>query len=448
MNCFNLKSIVSKFSLVFLICFSSLLNAQEKQPNFIIIFVDDLGYGDLSSFGNPTIKTPFLDKMASEGMKLTQFYVASPVCSPSRAAILTGAYPKRVGLEKHVLFPNSTTGLNPTEETIASLLKKKKYATACFGKWHLGHQKQFLPTNHGFDVFYGTPFSNDMSKKEQALIGNTNYKYKLPILSQTDTIAFEPDQENFTKMFTEKTISFIKKHKEEPFFVYLTHPMPHIPIYASKDFKGKSTRGSYGDTVEELDWSVGEILNTIKELELDKNTMVLFTSDNGPWKVYKTEGGSSGPLRGAKGTTWEGGQRVPCIVWWPGTIKEASIQTQVVTTMDILPTIAKITNSKRANTIIDGVDVSNILFEKEREQTARSFFYYSKNGLLEGVRKGAFKLLNNKEGSFLFNIEEDISESFNLIKDMPEKQKELTALMEAHTAEIEANKRQVGKINP
>ena len=418
----------------------------SKSPNVVIIYTDDLGYGDLSSYGNPTLHTPELDKMATEGMKLSQFYVAAPVCTPSRAALLTGSYPKRVGLEKGVLFPSSKTGLNPNEKTIAEILKAKDYATACIGKWHLGFQEKFLPINQGFDIFYGIPFSNDMSKEEQHIYGNKNYKWQLPLISQKDTIELDPNQKYLTKTFTNKAVDFIKSNKNKPFFLYLAHPMPHIPLYASEAFQNTSKRGKYGDTVEEIDWSVGEILKTLKKDNLENNTLVVFTSDNGPWKVFKTDGGSAGPLRGGKGTTWEGGTRVPCIVWWPGKIPGGAFQTKVITNMDLLPTIAKFCNVSLPENTIDGVDVSSVLLGNEEKMISKPFLYYSTKGELQGIRKGKYKLLINKEGTFLFDLESDISEAYNLVEQFPEKSIELKKTMIELDTDLNLNKREVGKL--
>ena len=421
---------------------------KKSKPNVIIIYADDLGYGDLSSYGNPTIKTPMLDKMAYEGVKFTQFYVAAPVCTPSRAALLTGCYPKRVGLHKGVLFPNSTSGLNPKEETIADLLKGNGYATACIGKWHLGHQEKFSPINQGFDEFYGIPFSNDMSKKEQDILRNkkTNYQFKLPLIKGKDTISFEPDQQYITRDFTEKSIEFIKQNKEKPFFLYLAHPMPHIPIYASPDFKGKSTRGAYGDTIEEIDWSVGQIMKTLTDLNLDENTLVLFTSDNGPWKIYKTEGGSSGPLRGAKGTTWEGGMREPFIAWWPKTIKPHQYSTAIINNMDILPTIAKITGAKLSENKIDGRDISGLFFNENELLEDKPFFYYSSQGKMEGIRIGAFKMIIIEGVSQLYNIEEDISELYDLASQNPQTVESFKKQMIEFDLHLEKTSRSIGTV--
>ena len=438
------------WSILSLLLFGIYGHSQErkisKSPNVVIIYTDDLGYGDLSCYGNPTLHTPELDKMTTQGMKLSQFYVAAPVCTPSRAALLTGSYPKRVGLEKGVLFPSSKTGLNPNEKTIAEILKAKDYATACIGKWHLGFQEKFLPINQGFDIFYGIPFSNDMSKEEQHIYGNKKYKWQLPLMSQKDTIELDPNQKYLTKTFTNKAVDFIKKNKNKPFFLYLAHPMPHIPLYASEKFQNTSKRGKYGDTVEEIDWSVGEILKTLKKYNLESNTLVVFTSDNGPWKVFKTNGGSAGPLRGGKGTTWEGGTRVPCIVWWPGKIPAGTFQTKVITNMDLLPTIASLCGADLPKNDIDGVNVSSAFFGKKHNKKSKPFLYYSSKGELQGIRKGKYKLLIIEKETFLFNLETDISETYNLVEKLPEKVVELKNIMLEFDANLTRNKREVGKL--
>lgn len=421
-------------------------NTNSGSPNVIIIFADDLGYGDLSCYGNPTIHTPNLDKMAHEGARFTQFYVGSPVCTPSRAALLTGCYPKRVGLHEGVLSPNSTTGLNPKEETIAKILKKKDYNTACIGKWHLGHYKEFMPLNHGFDTFYGFPFSNDMSRKEQLIMNpNSKYPHCLPWLSQDDTIAVDPDQTNVTKKLTEKSLEFIRKNKDNKFFLYLAYPMPHIPLYASASFQGTSPRGLYGDVVSELDWGVGEILKLLKKYRLEKNTLVIFTSDNGPWKIFKTHGGSSGPLRGEKGTTWEGGVREPAIFWWPENIEGGQQLTDLTTTMDLLPTIAKLCGADMPKEKIDGRDISALLLSNKKPEK-KPFIYYTKMGKLAGVRNGAYKLISKGEEFFLYNVEEDISEKYDLKKKETERFQEMKLLMKQLDDELTAGSRPVGDI--
>ncbi|PWE00630.1 sulfatase family protein [Marinilabilia rubra] len=423
---------------------------QDKQtPNFIFIYADDLGYGDLGCYGNPTIKTPNLDQMASEGVKFTQFYVASPVCTPSRAALMTGCYPKRVGLHNGVLFPHSTTGLNPKELTLADLLKSEGYETACVGKWHLGHQEEFLPESNGFDYFFGIPFSNDMSKKEQAKMGWENYKYQLPLLCGSDTLELDPDQTQLCKRLTDEAISFINTNSKDAFFLYMAHPMPHIPLYASKDFQGKSARGAYGDAVEEIDWSVGQIITTLKQLGIENNTIVVFSSDNGPWLPYKTHGGSAGPLRGGKGTTWEGGMREPCIMWSPGNIPSGMVCNEISSTLDILPTFAHFANADVSDKIkLDGQDIYNLIMEQDYSfDSPRTFFYYSSKGTIEGVRKGPWKLKAVRDTLELFNVEEDISEKYNLAQKFPKRVCELNQLILSFDKKIEQEMRPVGKIS-
>lgn len=436
-----------------LICLALLLPAcfmakaqKSKQPNIIIIYTDDLGYGDLGCYGNPTISTPHLDKMASLGMKFTQFNIAANVCTPSRAALLTGCYPKRVGLHKGVLRGTSTIGLNQDETTLAEILKNTGYHTACFGKWHLGHQEQFLPNKHGFDEFWGFPFSNDMSKKEQALMGNNKYPYSLPLIAQADTIELDPDQSVVTRQLTDKTIAYIKKNKKKPFFIYLAYPMPHIPLYASKAFKGKSRRGLYGDAVEELDWGVGQIWSALKSNKLDKNTLVLFTSDNGPWSIYKTEGGSSGPLRGAKGTSWEGGHRVPLIAHWPGGIEKGAVCSEFVSNMDILPTITKLVDGELPKEKIDGRDISVLFDSPAYKLKDKPFYYYSKKGRLKGIRLGVLKLILVKDDYQLYNVEKDISEAYNLANKQPKDVERLKSIMFQFDQELDNEMRIAGTV--
>ena len=296
----------------------TLATDESKKPNIIVINCDDMGYGDLSCFGNPTIKTPNLDRMALEGQKWTSFYVSASVSSPSRAGLLTGRLGVRTGMygdRNSVLFPNSPGGLPAEEWTIAELLKQAGYHTACIGKWQLGCLPEYMPLRHGFDYFYGFPYSNDMSRREQIKMGNEKYPYEYILYEQEKEIMREPEQYNLTQLVTQAAVRYIGSHADTPFFLYLAHPMPHVPVYASMDFQGKSARGRYGDTIEELDWSVGQILWTLKEKGLDGNTLVIFTSDNGPWLSYKQSGGSAGPLKDGKSSAFEGGFRVPCIMW-------------------------------------------------------------------------------------------------------------------------------------
>jgi arylsulfatase A-like enzyme len=392
----------------------------STQPNIIIILADDLGYGDLGCYGNPTIQTPHLDRMAQEGLKFTQFYTASPVCTPTRSALLTGCLPKRIGLHEHVLFPHTQHGIHQDEVLMSELMKAQGYHTAIFGKWHLGHQVEFLPLQHGFDTYFGIPFSNDMSRKEQSIMGRSEYPYYLPLMEGNDTIELDPDQTVFTKEFTERAVAFIRAHAGDPFFLYLPHPMPHIPIYASENFTGRSKRGDYGDTVEEIDWSVGEILKALKETGIAEQTLVIFTSDNGPWLSYKTRGGSAGPLRGGKQTTWEGGMRVPALAWWHGRIKENRVSNEVVTIMDLYPTVASLLNiSLTGNPAIDGIDISRHLLKGD-PLPERTVYYYHQSGPLEAMRKGPWKVSRRGDVEALYNVEEDISEKYDRSADYPE----------------------------
>ena len=301
----------------------------ESKPNVVVIYADDLGYGDLACFGHPTIKTPHLDQMAEEGMKFTQFYSAAPVCTPSRAALLTGRYPIRSGMcsdKRRVLFPDSGGGIPASEVTLAEAMKSAGYRTACVGKWHLGHLPQFLPTSNGFDSYFGIPYSNDMDRVADRKMGRKIFldpkvKYwNVPLMRDTEIVEQPADQTTITKRYTEEAIKFIKQDQKQPFFLYLAHNMPHVPLFRSTDFADKSLRGLYGDVIEEIDWSVGQVLQTLRDEGLDQNTIVWFSSDNGPWLIFDAQGGSAGLLRDGKGSTWEGGMREPTLAWWPGHI--------------------------------------------------------------------------------------------------------------------------------
>ena len=414
---------------------------EQRPPNVIIFFADDLGYGDLSCFGNPTIHTPNIDQMAAEGLKLTQFYVASPVCSPSRAALLTGCYPKRVGMHKHVIFPSYDYGLHTDEVTIADMLRDRGYATACFGKWHLGHRQGLMPTDQGFDEFFGVPYSNDMSQFHRK--DNNNYRYSLPLMRDKKIVEWEPDQRLLTRRYTEEAVDFINRHAEDPFFVYIPHSMPHIPIYASQNFEGKSNRGLYGDVIEEIDWSVGQIRAALKRNDIDDQTIIIFTSDNGPWLPYKTHGGSAGPLRGGKGSNWEGGQRVPCVVLWPGHFSGGRVIRDVTTTMDLLPTIATVTGAYLPrDRLIDGHDISALLMGKPGTNPNNDrFLYYTSQGQLAGIRRGEWKLLLKK--GELYNVEHDISEKWNVANQHPDLVDELRREAIEFDAEITEHARPV-----
>jgi arylsulfatase len=444
------KKLNRKLLFFALLIASSLAQAQSgKQPNFIIIFTDDLGYGDLSCYGHPTIHTPNLDQMAAEGMRFTQFYVGANVCTPSRAALLTGRLPVRSGVygEKNsVFFANSPNGLPHSEVTIAQALKKRNYQTAIVGKWHLGSLPQYLPLNYGFDYYFGIPYSGDMGKVGPTgkITGSGNPP--LPLYKNEKVIETEPDQHLLTKRYTDEVLGFIRKNKNEPFFMYYANNFPHVPLYASKDFEGKSKRGLYGDVVEELDWSVGEILKELKKQKLDKNTFVIFTSDNGPWlwkDVLNETGGSAGLLYEAKSTTYEGGMRVPAIAWWPGTIKPNQISYSVATTMDLYPTILHLAKAEVPHDRpIDGNDITDLLTGKKEKVTDIVYYYHM--GRLQAVRKGPWKAhfstlstysrkpLEEHNPPLLYNIEADPSEQYDVAKKNPEIVEELKKVYEEH----------------
>jgi len=449
------------FFIALLLNFWSFYGFQNNNsPNYIVIFVDDMGYGDLGVYGNPTISTPHLDKMAYEGQKWTQFYSAASVCTPSRAALLTGRLPVRSGMassKNPVLFPNSLSGLPATELTLAEKLKEKNYKTAIVGKWHLGHTKNYLPNNHGFDYYFGIPYSNDMDK-----INNNNYwseyenkelssdSYNVPLMENFDIIERPVDQTTITSRYVDKTLQLINNYKNDNFFIYLSHNLPHIPLYASKRFLGKSKRGLYGDVIEEIDYGVGLIINELKKLNLDKKTIVVFTSDNGPWLVYKSHSGSAGLLRNGKGTTWEGGVRVPTIFW--GANIKPGIINEIGSTLDIYTTflaLAKIDTQK--NMIVDGYDLSETLLRKKESQRDEMFFY--KGDELFAVRLGDFKLHLKTTDWFkepkkhnpplLFNLNIDPSEKFNISSKNPEKVKEILELIKVHNLRLVRGKNQL-----
>ncbi len=363
-----------------------------KKPNIVLIYVDDMGFGDLSMTGAYGYETPNLDKMAKEGMFFTHFYAPQAVCSASRAGLLTGAYPNRVGIPG-ALNHTSTIGLHEDEETIASLLKKQGYATAVYGKWHLGHHPPFLPTRHGFDEFYGIPYSNDMWPYHPA--GPDRFP-DLPLFENEKIInpAVTPDdQTTFTVDFTNKTLDFIRRNQDQPFFVYLPHPQPHVPLFVSKKFKGKSEQGLYGDVMMEIDWSVGQINQTLEELGLAENTLVIFTSDNGPWINYGNHAGSTGGLREAKGNIFEGGQRVPALMKWDGVIPPGTVCNKITSAIDLLPTIAFIAQAPLPEKKIDGVNVFPLLKGNFEENPRNTFYYYYGENSLRAVRKGDWKLV-------------------------------------------------------
>jgi len=375
---------------------------QKQLPNIVLILADDLGYGDLNCYGATRYITPNLDKLANKGVRFTNFYVSQAVCSASRAALLTGCYSNRVGIGG-ALFPTSLIGLNPQEETIAEVLKKSGYSSGIFGKWHLGYQREFLPLQQGFEEYFGLPYSNDMWKynidgsvaTQEQNKNKANYP-PLPLIDGNDAvkeIVTMDDQAQLTTMYTERAVSFIEKHKKEPFFLYLPHSMPHVPIAASDKFKGKSEQGVYGDVLMEIDWSVGQVLEALEKNGLTENTLVIFVSDNGPWLNFGNHAGSAGGLREGKGTSWEGGQRVPCIMKWPGHIPDCLVCNKLAATIDFLPTLAAISDAALPTNKIDGVNILPLMTGDLNANPREVFLYYYNSNCLEAVRKNQWKLV-------------------------------------------------------
>lgn len=402
-----------------------------ENPNIVIFFADDLGYGDLGCYGNQLHKTPNIDALAREGIKFTSFYVTSGVCTPSRASLLTGCYPRRVDMDvnertesqtgRQVLFPNSPKGLNVDEITIAEVLKEAGYKTACIGKWHLGDQKQFLPRNQGFDYYFGLPYSNDMGSKQ----------IPLPLLENNEVIDDSVDQSYLTQRYTSKALEFIKENQRDPFFLYMPYAMPHRPQFASKNFMGKSSNGIYGDAVEELDWSVGEIVKLLVGLNLEQNTLIIFLSDNGAAPRY---GGSNLPLSGWKGSTLEGAQRVPCIIKWPQVVPPQMTVKTLITSMDFLPTFAKIIGVKLPPNRIDGHNILSILSNPKKAKSPYKAFYYYQKEQLQAVRYKNWKLHLPLDSTYksihyagfipgkdlqLFNLDRDMGETSDVAKEYP-----------------------------
>jgi len=363
--------------------------AQNQAPNVVLVYFDDMGYGDLGITGAVGYQTPNMDQMAREGMFFSHYYSPQAVCTASRAGVMTGAYPNRVGLSG-ALDHRAQIGLNPEEETIADILKAKGYATAAFGKWHLGHLPEFLPRKQGFDEFYGIPYSNDMWPNHPT---NKNYYPELPLIENETVVELNPDQRQFTTTFTEKSLDFIDRNKNNSFFLYLAHPMPHVPLFVSDKFAGKSGQGLYGDVIMELDWSIGQIRAKLKELGLEENTLLIVTSDNGPWINYGNHAGSTGGLREGKGTSFEGGQRVPALMSWKGTIPAGTVCNNLASSIDLLPTIAALTGASVPSKQIDGLDISDLLRGDFSKHPRESFLYYYRRNSLEAVRKGDWKLV-------------------------------------------------------
>jgi arylsulfatase A len=458
---------MKKFFALFLI--AATLTQAATKPNFVIIFPDDLGYGDLGSFGSKTIRTPQLDRLAKEGRRFTSFVVPSSVCSPSRAGLLTGCYPKSIGMHKGVLFPESKTGLNPTEHTIADHLKQNGYATACFGKWHLGHHVEVLPTAQGFDQYFGIPYSNDMNHPDNkgkpeatpdALWNDPSSSltlWKTPLMENEKIIEVPVDQRTITRRCSDRGIAFIKENQDRPFFLYLPYSMPHIPLYVPDDVRDPDPKRAYINTIEHLDTEIGRVIQQLRDLKLAENTYVIFATDNGPWLPFKHHGGSAGPLRGGKMTTYEGGQRVPCIMWAPGRIADDSECHALASTIDLLPTIAAITaTTLPADHPADGLNIEPLI-KGTANSVRESFLYYSLTGILEGIREGEWKLLitgsdskNNDPSSktpqiMLFNLTDDLGEKNNLAAQKPEIVSRLKEKMLAQDVIIEAKARPAWK---
>lgn len=429
------------------LAFSGQVYAAERLPNFIVIFVDDMGYGDLGCFGSTVHRTPELDRMAQQGMMLTDFYSSCSVCTPSRASLMTGCYPRRINMHvddknQCVLFPKARKGLNPSEITIAEILKERGYSTMCIGKWHLGDHPSFLPTRQGFDHYFGIPYSNDMGASQRNR-GNP----ALPLLRDETVIEAPVEQSTITSRYTAEAVEFIRVNRSNPFFLYLPHTAVHLPLFPGEDFQGKSQDGAYGDWVEEVDWSTGKILSTLKELNIDDQTFVLFTTDNGS---FREKQGSNLPLRGRKGRTDEGGMRVPCIVRWPGRVPAGEKCSEVVGTIDVLPTLATLAGAKPPqDRIIDGRDIWPLLSGKPDAKSPHTAYYYYQMEQLQAVRSGPWKLfvaMESKKRNWgkpegqtplkLFNLVDDIHEDRNVAKQNPQIVDRLLALAEKARADL------------
>ena len=420
----------------------------DRVPNIVLIYADDQGYADLGCYGAKGFTTPNIDSIAAQGIRFTSFYVSQAVCSASRASLLTGCYSERVGIQG-ALNPNAVIGLSSEEETIASVLKKAGYATAILGKWHLGHHREFLPLQHGFDEYFGLPYSNDMwpvdfDGKPATTSAKAAYP-PLPLIEANDVlreIKTLADQDQLTTLYTERAVRFIEKHRKRPFFLYLPHSMPHVPLGVSGKFKGKSKQGMYGNVIMEIDWSVGEILRTLKKDGLENDTIVMYASDNGPWLNFGNHAGSAGPLREAKGTMWEGGCRVPCVVRWPGKIPAGKVCSNIASTIDILPTLAAIAGAHLPKNRIDGVNIIPLLLGEKNVNPRNHFFYYY-GGELQAVREGRWKLhfphryrsykgvqpgndgkpgpyATGETGIELYDLESDVGETTNVAVNHPD----------------------------
>jgi arylsulfatase A len=418
--------------------FAAGLEGAERPPNLVIVFADDLGYGDVGCFGAAGFQTPSLDRMAKEGNRLTSFYVAQAVCGASRAALLSGCYPNRIGMlgaPSH----RSEHGIHPDEQLLPELLREAGYATAMYGKWHLGHRREFLPLQHGFDDYFGLPYSNDMWPHHPT--NGADYP-PLPLIAGNHVIELNPDQTQLTTWYAERAVKFIEANRQRPFFLYVAHAMPHVPLFVSEKYRGRSKQGLYGDVIEEIDWSVGQILDALVRTGLDEQTLVLFTSDNGPWLSYGNHGGSAGPLREGKGTTWEGGMRVPCIARWPGKIRAGSECSEIAATIDLLPTFAKLAGAALPERKIDGRDIWPLLSGEPGVKTPHEAYHYYWGNELQAIRSGRWKLhfpheyrsltgtpgqdgrpggyTSQRCGLELYDLEADLEEQTNVASAHPE----------------------------
>lgn len=445
---------------------SHALPAATQKPNFVIIFCDDMGYGDAACYGHEKIKTPHLDRMAAEGQRWTDFYAAAPVCTPSRTAILTGRLPIRSGMcsaRNRVLFPDSLGGLPASEITLARALKERGYDTMAIGKWHLGHLPQYLPTAHGFDHYFGIPYSNDMDKVGKGdnieLAEAGDYEaYNVPLMRDTEIVARPANQHTITRRYAEEAVTFLRARQPgKPFFLYLAHNMPHVPLFRDKPFAGKSAGGFYGDVIEEIDWSVGQVLGALKDKGMDEDTLVFFSSDNGPWLIFKHHGGSAGPLRDGKGCTYDGGMRVPGIFRWPGKIQPAVVH-HIGSTLDIFPTFFALAGgSLPAGRPYDGFDLRPALIEGKPSPRQDMPFY--RDDTLYAWRHGDFKAHFTTQGAYgadarnrtdhdpplLHNLRDDVAEQTDLSAKYPDILAKIRALADAHRASVTPVENQLDK---
>ena len=440
-----------------------------ERPNVVIVFADDLGYNDLGCYGSTMIRTPNLDRVAAEGRRMTSFVLPANVCTPSRAALLTGCYPKRVGLHEHVLFPQSKKGLHPAERTMAEVFRDAGYATACIGKWHLGHFPETLPRAHGFGSYYGIPYSNDMNHpanegRDKLLRRDDSWRdmdravglWRTPLVKDETIVELPVDQRTITRRYTDRAIEFVTEHQEGPFFLYLPHSMPHVPLFVPEDAYDPNPENAYTCTIEHLDAEFGRLMETIRGLGLAEKTIVLFTSDNGPWLPFKNHGGNADPLRAGKATPFEGGHRVPCLVWAPGRVEAGGVSNEFVSSLDLLPTLAALIDAPVSDaTKVDGHAAVDTFFGDD-SSPRDELLYYTSNGQLAGIRRGDWKLLveyrkRNKAERLkpaeplLFNLADDVGETDNLADERPQLVAELTALMRSRDAEITANARPTWK---